>query len=161
MVVLQGHLSCLAILKEWLDLGHHGNPFKSNTFDTAEARMNSITPPPTEALTQAVVQGLEAMKAQDIVSLDLRPLTHAIASTFVVASATSRTQVEALARSVEKTTSDILNERPWGLHGLRGGEWVILDYSDVVVHIFHSDARAHYALEELWGDAPIEHHTSN
>ena len=123
--------------------------------------MNSITPPPTEALTQAVVQGLEAMKAQDIVSLDLRPLTHAIASTFVVASATSRTQVEALARSVEKTTSDILNERPWGVHGLRGGEWVILDYSDVVVHIFHSDARAHYALEELWGDAPIEHHTSN
>jgi len=123
--------------------------------------MNSITPPPTEALAQVVVQGLEALKAQDIVSLDLRPLTHAIASTFVVASATSRTQVEALARSVEQATSETLNERPWGVHGLRGGEWVILDYSDVVVHIFHSEARAHYALEELWGDAPAQHHTSN
>lgn len=122
--------------------------------------MNSITPPPTEALTQAVVQGLDSLKAQDIVSLDLRPLTHAIASTFVIASATSRTQVEALARAVEESTLGTLNERPWGVHGLRGGEWVILDYSDVVVHIFHSDARAHYALEELWGDAPSQHHNA-
>ena len=147
----------------WEAAGHscHGNPLKSSTFESAEARMNSITPPPTEALEQVVVQGLEALKAQDIVSLDLRPLTHAIASTFVVASASSRTQVEALARSVEQATSQTLNERPWGVHGLRGGEWVILDYSDVVVHIFHNEARAHYALEELWGDAPAHHHTSN
>jgi ribosome-associated protein len=123
--------------------------------------MNLITPPPTEALAQAVVQGLEALKAQDIVSLDLTSLTHAIASTFIVASATSRTQVEALARSVEQATVETLNERPWGVHGLRGGEWVILDYSDVVVHIFHSEARSHYALEELWGDAPVLRHTSN
>ena len=108
-----------------------------------------------------VVQGLESLKAQDIVSLDLRPLTHAIAATFVVASATSRTQIEALARSVEKATFETLNERPWGVHGLRGGEWVILDYSDVVVHIFHTEARTHYALEELWGDAPAQRHTSN
>jgi ribosome-associated protein len=122
--------------------------------------MNSITPPPTEALAQAVVQGLDALKAQDIVTLDLRPLTHAIASTFIVASATSRTQVEALARSVEQSTTSTLNERPWGVHGLRGGEWVILDYSDVVVHIFHSEARSHYALEELWGDAPVHRHTT-
>ena len=123
--------------------------------------MNTITPPPTEALAQVVVQGLESLKAQDIVSLDLRPLTHSIASMFVVASASSRTHVEALARSVEQATSETLNERPWGVHGLRGGEWVILDYSDVVVHIFHTEARAHYALEELWGDAPAQRHTSN
>ena len=136
-------------------------PSKSSTFETAEARMNLITPPPTEVLAHVVVEGLEAVKAQDIVSLDLRPLTHAIASTFIVASASSRTQVEALARSVEQATSETLNERPWGVHGLRSGEWVILDYSDVVVHIFHSEARAHYALEELWGDAPVQHHNSN
>jgi len=123
--------------------------------------MNSITPPPTEALAQAVVNGLESVKAQNIVSLDLRPLTHAIASTFVIASATSRTQVEALARAVERETTEALNERPWGVHGLRGGEWVILDYSDVVVHIFHEEARSHYALEELWGDAPVKHHSND
>lgn len=122
--------------------------------------MKSTAPPPTEALTQCVVQGLDSLKAQDIVSLDLRPLTHAIASMFVVASATSRTQVEALAREVERTTNEVLNERPWGVHGLRGGDWVILDYSDVVVHIFHSEARSHYALEELWGDAPTEQHNT-
>ena len=61
-----------------------------------------------------MIQGLEAVKAQDIVSLDLRPLTHAIATTFVVASASSRTQVEALARSVDNA-SQTLNERPWGV----------------------------------------------
>ena len=120
--------------------------------------MKPITPPPTETLTQAIVEGLDALKAHDIVSLDLRPLTHAIASTFVIASGTSRTQIEALARSVEKATSETFNERPWGVHGLRGGDWVILDYSDVVVHIFHDESRAHYALEELWGDAPVHHH---
>ncbi len=120
--------------------------------------MNQITPPPTEALTHAIVEGLDSLKAHDIVSLDLRPLTHSIASTFVIASGTSRTQVEALARSVESATTTTLNERPWGVHGLRGGEWVILDYSDVVVHIFHDESRAHYALEELWGDAPSHHH---
>ena len=120
--------------------------------------MNPITPPPTEALTHAIVEGLDSLKAHDIVSLDLRPLTHAIASTFVIASGTSRTQMEALARSVESATTTTLNERPWGVHGLRGGEWVILDYSDVVVHIFHDESRAHYALEELWGDAPSHHH---
>ena len=123
--------------------------------------MNSTTPPPTDALAQAIVQGLDALKAQDIVTLDLSPLTHAIASSFVIASATSRTQVEALTKSVEQATNETLNERPWGVHGLRSGEWVTLDYSDVVVHIFHSEARAHYALEELWGDAPVQHHTSN
>jgi len=122
--------------------------------------MESITPPPTQALTESVVLGLEALKAQDIVSLDLRPLTHAIASTFVIATGTSRTQVEALAKSVEQLTMSTLQERPWGVHGLRGGEWVILDYSDVVVHIFHSEARSHYALEELWGDAPMQRHPS-
>ena len=83
--------------------------------------MESITPPPTQALTESVVLGLEALKAQDIVSLDLRPLTHAIASTFVIATGTSRTQVEALAKSVEQLTMSTLQERPWGVHGLRGG----------------------------------------
>ncbi|MDA0946849.1 MAG: ribosome silencing factor [Bacteroidota bacterium] len=123
--------------------------------------MNSITPPPTEALAQAVIKGLESVKAQNVISLDLRPLTHSIASTFVIASASSRTQVEALARAVEVETMSTFNERPWGVHGLRSGEWVILDYSDVVVHIFHNEARAHYALEELWGDAPVHRHSND
>ena len=61
-----------------------------------------------------------------------------------------------LASSVEKETATQLDEKPWGKQGLRNGEWAILDYSDIVVHVFHEEARQRYALEELWGDANIE-----
>lgn len=107
-------------------------------------------------LLSAVIHGLQEVKGKEITILDLREVTHAVAGWFVVVHGTSRTQVEALASSVERQTSEILNEKPWGKQGLRNGEWAILDYSDIVVHVFHQEARERYALEELWGDANIE-----
>ena len=107
-------------------------------------------------LLNAVIDGLQDVKGKQITILDLREITHAVAGWFVVAHGTSRTQVEALASSVERKTWEILDEKPWGKQGLRNGEWAILDYSDIVVHVFHEEARHRYALEELWGDANIE-----
>ena len=107
-------------------------------------------------LLSAVIHGLQEVKGKEITILDLREVTHTVAGWFVVVHGTSRTQVEALASSVEKQTAEILNEKPWGKQGLRNGEWAILDYSDIVVHVFHQEARERYALEELWGDANIE-----
>jgi len=107
-------------------------------------------------LLSAVIHGLQEVKGKEITILDLREVTHAVARWFVLVHGTSRTQVEALASSVEKQTAEILNEKPWGKQGLRNGEWAILDYSDIVVHVFHQTARERYALEELWGDANIE-----
>ena len=112
-----------------------------------------LTNQPT--LLESVVEGLQEVKGHRITILDLREIPHAIAGWFVVAHGTSRTQVEALAQSVEAMTRKQRDERPWGKQGLRNGEWAILDYSDVVVHVFHEEARARYALEELWGDADI------
>ncbi len=106
-------------------------------------------------LLEAVIEGLQEVKAHGITVLDLREIPHAVAAWFVVAHGTSRTQVDALARSVEYTTREKLDERPWGKQGLGNGEWAILDYSDIVVHVFHEEARTRYALEELWGDAAI------
>jgi ribosome-associated protein len=106
-------------------------------------------------LLEAVIEGLQEVKGHGITVLDLREITHAVAAWFVIAHGTSRTQVDALARSVEDLTRKRLNERPWGKQGLGNGEWAILDYSDVVVHVFHEEARTRYALEELWGDATI------
>lgn len=106
-------------------------------------------------LVQCAVEALQDVKAHDIVVMDMREVPHAITDMLVIADGASRTQVEALARSVEEEAEILLGERPWHIHGLRNGEWVILDYSNVVVHIFHHAVRGKYALEELWGDAKM------
>ncbi len=106
-------------------------------------------------LLEAVIEGLQEVKGHRITVLDLREVPHAVAAWFVVAHGTSRTQVEALAHAVEDMTRDRLDERPWSKQGLGNGEWAILDYSDVVVHVFYEEARTRYALEELWGDAAV------
>lgn len=131
-------------------------PFVHRILRTEKACMNSPSSVPGMSLLNAVVSGLQEVKGKQITILDLREIPHAVAAWFVVAHGTSRTQVEALAQSVEKVTFEQMDEKPWGKQGLRNGEWAILDYSDIVVHVFHQEARQRYALEELWGDANIE-----
>ena len=112
-----------------------------------------MTPP--EALLDAVIKGLDDVKGLDITIIDLRDVVHAISSYFVIAHGTSHTQVEALAHSVEKICWEALGDKPVSVQGLRNGEWAIIDFFDVVVHVFHEEARTRYGLEELWGDADI------
>ena len=118
--------------------------------------MQSSPDQPAKPLLDAVITGLQDVKAKAIHVLDLRQIDHAVTDFFVVAHGTSRTQVESLAQSVERTVREALSERPWGKQGLRNGEWAILDYSNVVVHVFHESVRPRYALEELWGDAELQ-----
>ena len=117
--------------------------------------MNKLSATPPEALLQAIVKGIDDVKGHDITLVDLKSVTHAISSFFVIAHGTSHTQVEAMAHSVEKACFEILDEKPLSVQGLRNGEWAILDYFDIVVHVFHEEARTRYGLEELWGDAEI------
>ena len=113
----------------------------------------SVTPP--EAMLDAVIKGLDDVKGHEITVIDLTNVVHSISSYFVIAHGTSHTQVEALARSVEQVCFEALGEKPSSVQGLRNGEWAIVDYFDVVVHVFHEESRSRYALEELWGDAEI------
>lgn len=117
--------------------------------------MKNLTTTPPEALLDAVIKGLDDVKGCDITVVDLKSVTHAISSFFVIAHGSSHTQVQALANSVEKVCWESLSENPVSVQGMRNGEWTILDYFDVVVHVFHEEARTRYALEELWGDADI------
>ena len=117
--------------------------------------MKKLSTTPPEALLDAVVKGLDNVKGLDITIIDLRDVVHAISSYFVIAHGTSHTQVEALARSVEKVCWEALGDKPVSVQGLRNGEWAIIDFFDVVVHVFHEEARTKYGLEELWGDADI------
>jgi ribosome-associated protein len=94
-------------------------------------------------------------KAQDVVALDLRGISSAT-DFFVVATGTSDMQVRAVAEHiVEELKKE--GERPDHVEGMDGGRWVLLDYVDFVVHVFHPEARDFYQLETLWGDAPREH----
>lgn len=109
----------------------------------------------SDKLADVVVRGMQEKKAADIVVLNLKDLKNAVADYFIVCSASSDTQIDAIARSVEEEVEKLTGQNPWQTEGRMNREWVLLDYVDVVVHIFLRDRRQFYALEELWGDAEI------
>lgn len=98
-------------------------------------------------------------KGEKVLSLDLRPVGTAISDYFVVCSANSSTQVCAIADNVEDRMIEILGVKPARKQGKENGFWVILDYSDVVVHIFQTEYRDFYCLEDLWADAKKKEYT--
>ena len=108
-----------------------------------------------EKLIETIVTGVQDKKGKDIVSLDLTGFDGAICSHFVVCNADSTAQVAAIADGIEEKVYEVLHESPWRVEGKQTGLWVALDYVDVIVHIFQSDLRDYYRLEELWADAPM------
>jgi ribosome-associated protein len=111
----------------------------------------------SDILAELVVKGMQDKKATDICVIDLKSLNNAVSDYFVISSANSDTQLDAIARAVEEEVFKITNQNPWQSEGRTNKEWILLDYVDVVVHIFLKDKREFYALEELWGDAPIRY----
>jgi ribosome-associated protein len=102
-------------------------------------------------VVRAAALALE-LRGHDVLVLDLRGISSAT-DYFVIASGTSDVQVKAIAdHIVDELKKD--GERPAHVEGLRGGRWVLIDYIDFVVHVFHPQARQFYQLESLWGDAP-------
>jgi ribosome-associated protein len=113
----------------------------------------------SDRLADVVVSGMQEKKAADIVVLNLKDLKNAVADYFIICSASSDTQLDAIARSVEEEVEKLTGQNPWQTEGRMNREWVLLDYVDVVVHVFLRDRRQFYALEELWGDAEIKYIT--
>jgi ribosome-associated protein len=106
-----------------------------------------------QILAICVAQGMFEKKAEEIRILDMRNVRGASADFFVISHAESDKQVEAIANSAEEETVKVLNEKPWHKEGFENLEWVLLDYIDVVAHVFQREKRDFYAIEELWGDA--------
>ena len=111
----------------------------------------------SDTLADLVVRGMQDKKGSDIVVLNLKELKNAVADYFIICSANSDTQLDAVARSVEEEIEKVTGESPWQTEGRTNREWVLLDYVDVVVHVFLRDRRKFYALEDLWGDANISY----
>lgn len=104
-----------------------------------------------------VALGMLEKKGEDIVILDLRTIPQSVADFFVICSGNSVNQVDAITDSVEEMVYKKTLEQPWRKEGKENREWILLDYVNVVVHIFRKDRREFYALEDLWGDAEITH----
>ena len=97
------------------------------------------------------VRALNSKKGKDIKALETGALT-TLAEYFVLCTGTSNTQIKALSDAVEKALSEA-GEEPHHIEGHRGGTWLLMDFSSVVVHVFTDEARKFYDLERLWGDA--------
>ncbi|TSA28959.1 MAG: ribosome silencing factor [Bacteroidetes bacterium] len=109
-----------------------------------------------DLIIQAIVQGMLEKKAKNPVVLDFSKLNHAVCDAFIICHGTSRPQVEAIADEVIREVKKRTGEIPWHKEGLENAEWILIDYINVVVHIFQELRRNFYNLEQLWGDARIE-----
>jgi ribosome-associated protein len=106
-----------------------------------------------DALSKVIIKGMEEKKASEIIVLDLRKIKNAVTDFFVICSGNSDTQLEAISESIEDEVHKAGEKNAFRVEGKANGEWVLMDYSDVVVHIFLKEKRKYYGLEELWGDA--------
>ena len=109
----------------------------------------------TKALVDVIVKGMQEKKAENIKVVDLRGIDNAVCDYFVISNANSNTQVNAIADSVQHETLKTLNDKAWSKEGTETSEWILMDYVNVVAHIFQTPVRDFYALEELWGDAEV------
>jgi ribosome-associated protein len=107
-------------------------------------------------LLQAIIEGMKDKKAYDICLLNLKKINTAVADYFLLCNGLSALQVEAIAASVMEKSQRLTHQHPWKKEGFSNKEWIILDYINVIVHIFQQEKRIYYSLETLWGDAGIK-----
>lgn len=111
----------------------------------------------TEKVVDTIKEALRDKKAKNIAVINLGTVENAVSDYFIVTHGTSVTHVEALAKAVVDKTEEKTETSPWHIEGMQNKEWILLDYADVVVHIFQPEMRDFYRIEELWADAETEY----
>jgi len=109
----------------------------------------------TEMLKDIIVKGILEKKGKDVTILDLTGLQNVMFDYFVICNGNSKTQTEAISDSIQFEVKKAIGENPRHIEGLTNAEWVLLDYFDVIVHVFQKESREFYNLEKLWADANI------
>ena len=109
----------------------------------------------TDDLIAEIIKGIDDVKGEDIQLLDLREIENTVCDYFIICSGNSNTQVKAISGSIQKNVSKNLKDKPWHIEGEVNSEWVLMDYVNVVVHVFQKQIREYYDIESLWGDAKI------
>jgi len=108
-----------------------------------------------DELIALILQGIEEVKGNDISLLDLRDIENTVCDYFIICNGTSNTHVNAIVGSIRKTVSKAISDKPWHVEGEDNAEWVLMDYVNVVVHVFQKNIREYYDIEGLWGDAKV------
>jgi len=108
-----------------------------------------------------IIEGIENLKGEDIQLLDLRAIDNTPCDYFIICNGNSNTQVNAIVQSIQKTVSKAVKEKPFHIEGQSNAEWILMDYVNVVVHVFQKQIRDYYNLEALWGDAKTTQIASN
>ena len=106
-------------------------------------------------LISKIIFGIEDVKGVDLNIMDLTGIANTVCGYFIICTGTSNTHVTAIVNSIRKNVSKQLKEKPFSIEGNENQEWVLIDYVDVVVHIFQREIREYYDIENLWGDAKI------
>ena len=112
-------------------------------------------PVSTDELISVIIKGIDDVKGDDIQLLDLREIENTVCDYFIICSGSSNTQVNAITGSIQKLVSKELKDKPWHVEGQNNSEWILMDYVNVVVHVFQKHIREFYDIESLWGDAKI------
>ena len=114
----------------------------------------------SESLSKFVIKGMQKKKGGRIISLNLKNIENSVADYFIICHGTSRPQVDAITKAVLETVDKETGIDPWHKEGRENAEWILLDYVDVVVHIFQEETRLFFQLEKLWADAIVETYES-
>ncbi len=114
-----------------------------------------------DALISNIISGIDNVKGLDVSLLDLRDIENTVCSYFVVCTGSSNIHVNAIVSSIQKSVSKELKEKPFHTEGNDNAEWVLMDYVNVVIHVFQKQIREYYKIEELWGDAKTTKIASN
>lgn len=123
----------------------------------AMAKQKSTAPNPEKQLLDAILHGISEKKGKDVLVVNLKGLPNAVSDYFIIATGDSNTQVEAIANSVHEEVKKATGENPFHSEGYSNAEWILLDYVNMVIHVFQPEARSFYQLEKLWSDGQIEH----
>ncbi len=115
----------------------------------------------TTYLVNTILWAIKEKKGENIISLDLRNVTEAVADYFIICEGSSTTQVKAISDNIEKLVAETTGTYPYKQEGQKNAQWILTDYIDVVVHVMHPETRNFYKLEEMWSDANQKLHDND
>ena len=109
----------------------------------------------SDFLSEIIIKVIQEKKGKNILSLNLKKIHNSVTDYFIICHGTSNIQVQAISESIEDEVRKALGVKPWHIEGVQNAEWILLDYIDVVVHVFQENTRNFYNIEKLWADADI------